>query len=555
MRIIVIGAVAAGTSAAAKARRNREDADIVIYEKDRFISYSGCGTPYGIGGLVPPEDLHPRNPLYFKEKYNIDVRAGHEVLSLDPGAKTLRVRNLDEGTEFEDAYDLLILATGAAPFMPPIPGADGPNVFVLRSIADMYKIRGFIADNKPASAVIAGTGAIGLELAENLSHLGMAVSMAEMMPQVLPVLDEDMGAYVRAHLEAKGVGIHTGSAVREISDRRVLLENGEVLSGDLVIVSAGIRPEVRLAKEAGIVLGPTGAIAVDDRMETSQPGIFACGDCAENLLLITGQPAWRPLGSTANKTGRIAGDAATGGDLRSRGVLGTAIFRVFDLAVALTGLTEREARKLGFDVEICHNTKISRVDYLGGRDMTIKAVADRATGRVLGVQIVGEDGVDKRIDVFATAITFGALAEDLFHLDLAYAPPFSTAKDPVMYTGMILENALHRGRKLLTPENLSALAESGQEVQIIDAREPEQYQAGHVPGARNIPHGKLRAAVEGADGEAPLRKDLPTVTYCNKGVTGNAAQNILLGKGFSQVYNLSGGHKNYCACKKRPPKE
>lgn len=554
MRIIVIGAVAAGTSAAAKARRNREDAEIVIYDKDRFISYSGCGTPYAIGGLVPPEALYPRDPDFFKAKYNIDVLTGHEVLAIHPDEKTLEVRDLDKDRTFQDRYDILILATGASAFVPPVPGSNQDHVFVLRNIGDMHKIRNFIAERRPRSAVIAGTGSIGLELAENLIHLGIPVTMAEMAPQVLPALDEDMGAYVREHLESKGVAVHTGFPVSEIGENQVLLSNGRALPGDMVFLAAGIRPDSRLAAAAGIDIGVAGAIKVTPRMETSREGIYACGDCAENVHLVTGQPVWRPLGSTANKTGRIAGDAATGGSLEFRGILGTAILRAFDLAIAMTGLTEKEALKLGYDVEVSLDTKYSRADYLGGKELVIKGVADRRTGRLLGVQIIGEDGVDKRIDVFATAITYGALAEDLFHLDLAYAPPFSTAKDPVMYTGMILDNAIHRGRKLITPEKLDALVPADGQIQIIDAREPAQFAAGHVPGARNIPHNKLREVAELPEEAGGLRRDVPTVTYCNKGVTGNATQNILMGRGFSQVYTLAGGHRHYCACKGKKTK-
>jgi rhodanese-related sulfurtransferase len=283
-------------------------------------------------------------------------------------------------------------------------------------------------------------------------------------------------------------------------------------------------------------------------METSIPNIYACGDCSEQYHIITGKPVWRPLGSTANKTGRIAGDVASGGDLAFRGVLGTGIFKVFDLAVAMTGLTERDAIAEGYDVEVCHNIKSNKPENMGGQDMLIKAIADRATGKMLGVQIVGRDGVDKRIDVFATALTYGALAEDLFHLDLAYSPPFSNTKDPVMYTGMILDNAINKGRKLMLPKDLIKAQASGQKVQIVDTRPVTQFDEDHLDTAISIPHEQIRSILAQ---ETILDKEALTVTYCNKGITGNAVQNILLNKGFNNVANLSGGHKNFRASSKK----
>lgn len=278
---------------------------------------------------------------------------------------------------------------------------------------------------------------------------------------------------------------------------------------------------------------------MNTRMETNIADIYACGDCAESYSVVTKKPFYRPLGSTANKMGRIAGDQVTGGSLEFRGVLGSGIFKVFDLAVAQTGLSEKEARREGYEVEVCHNIKPDKAEYMGGKEMVIKAVADRATGRLLGAQIIGECGADKRIDVLATAITYGAHVEDLFHLDLAYAPPFSTTKDPVLYTGMILDNALHNNRKLMTAEELRRKIAAGEDIIIIDARAENQYRQSHVGGAINLPQDKLRDAL------STLDQEKLTVTYCNKGVTGNAAQNILIGHGFKNVYNLSGGHKSF----------
>jgi NADPH-dependent 2,4-dienoyl-CoA reductase/sulfur reductase-like enzyme/rhodanese-related sulfurtransferase len=540
MRLLVIGAVAAGTSAAAKARRNTEKAEIAIYEKGEFISYSGCGMPYFLGGEVTrAEDLTPRDPAFFKSKYNIDIYTRHEVIAVHPDRKTLDIRNLVSGETFTDRFDTLIIATGAQAIIPPIPGADAANVFALRSISDMQKIQNFLTSRNPKSAVIVGTGFIGLELCESLTARGMQITLVEKLDQVSPGLDKDMAVYVKKHLTDQMITVYTSAEVTQIDESGVVLADGRKISCEMVIMSVGVRPEVSLARAAGIAIGITGAIQVDTYMRTSDGNIYACGDCAEQYNIVTNKPIYRPLGSTANKTGHIAGDNATGGSVAFRGVLGTGIYRIFGLSVARTGLTEREAAEEGYDIEVCHNIKPSRAEYMGGKDIIIKAVADRKDGRILGVQIVGEDGVDKRIDVFVTAITFGGKAQDLFHLDLAYAPPFSTTKDPVMYTGMILDNAIRKGRRLIRASQLSRLQEDGSRIQLIDARSTSQYLKKHIEGARSIPHERLREEVESLDPQ------LLTVTYCNKGVTGNAAQNILLNRGFKEVYNLSGGNNTY----------
>ncbi len=540
MRIIIIGAVAAGTSAAAKARRNSEDAEIVIYEKDSFISYSSCGMPYYIGGEVENADeLTPRDPIFFKSKYNADIFTLHEVLAINADKKTVSVKNLTTGRKFTDHYDKLVVATGAGAVVPSVKGMDGRHVFTLRNINDMNRIKSFINTNHPLSAVVIGTGFIGLEVCENLKNLGIEVTMLEKLPQVTPGLDSDMSVYVRDHIRQNGVTVLTEVSIAEITENGVVLSDSKEVKADMVLVSAGVRPNTELAVAAGIELGVTGAICVNTKMQTNLPDIYACGDCIEQFHVVTGKPVYRPLGSTANKTGRIAGDSITGGNLEFRGILGTGIFKIFEMTVAQTGLSEREAHELGYDVAICHTIKPNKPEYMGGKEMVIKGIADRATGRLLGVQIAGYEGVDKRIDVFATAITFKAKVEDLFHLDLAYAPPFSTTKDPVMYTGMILDNAIHKGRPLMTVQELDALLRSGEKYILIDARAAAQYEKNHIETAKNIPHAKLRAAVPFLD------KDMVAVTYCNKGVTGNAAQNILLGKGMKKVYNLSGGQKQY----------
>ena len=544
MRLLIIGAVAAGTSAAAKARRNSEEAQIVIYEKDSFISYSGCGMPYYIGGEIESaEALTPRDSAYFKTNYNIDIHTLHEVLSINPKEKTLIVKNNTTGNTFTDHYDKLIIATGARPSVPPIKGVDRGNVFHLRNINDMNRIKTFIQINSPKTAAIIGTGFIGLEVCENLKGLGMEVTLIERLPQVTPGLDSDVAIYVEEHIKNNDVEVFTDSSATEITEEGVALSDGKMISADIVILATGVRPNTELAQAAGIELGVTGAIKVNTRMQTNKPDIYACGDCTEQFHVVSGKPVYRPLGSTANKTGRIAGDSITGGKLEFRGILGTGIFRVFGMAVAQTGLSEREAIELGYDAVVCHNFKPDKPEYMGGREMLIKGIADRRSGRLLGVQIVGYEGVDKRNDVFATAISFKAKAEDLFHLDLSYAPPFSTAKDPVMYTGMILDNAINKDRPLITPGSLSDLLNNGYEVQLIDNRAKNQFEYEHINSAENIPHSDLRDAVNN------LNKNAVTVTYCNRGVTGNATQGILMNQGFKEVYNLSGGYNHYSRVK------
>lgn len=535
-RIVVVGGVAAGTSAAAKARRNDETAEITIYDMDRDISYSGCGLPYFISGIVPSLDvLVPRDAAYFWNQYRIDVKVRHEVLAIDPDAKKVRVRNLEDGSEFVDRYDTLVLATGANPVILPLPGAEKAHVFTLKNPSDAAAIKDYLDKNAPRTAVVIGSGFIGLEMVESLTEAGLAVQLVEKLPAVCPFLDPDMAPYLQEYLEAKGIAIYTGRTAVSIDDRTVALDDGTELDADLVLVAVGIRPNVKLAESAGVSIGKTGAIAVNEYMRTNIPHIYACGDCAESYSNVVCKVIYRPLGSTANKTGRIAGDAITGGDLSFRGISGTGIFRVFEMSVAATGLSEQEARDDGFDVLISHNIKPDKPEYFGGREMVIKSIADRQSGRLLGVQIVGYEGVDKRIDVFVTAIAGRLAAADLFHLDLAYAPPFSTTKDPVMYSGMILENALNRGREVITADTLAQLDNPV----IVDVRQSGQYAAGHVEDAVSMPLEALRDSWHEED------MDRPVVTYCNKGTSGNAAQNVLINRGCKQVYCLSGGHRQY----------
>lgn len=544
MKVIIIGGVAAGTSAAAKARRNDENAEIKIFDIDYDISYSACGIPYYIGGEISErKELVPRNVEYFKKKYNVDVFIRHEVLNINPQSKCLTIKNLDSEEVFTESYDKLVISTGAKPVIPNIIGAQKENVFYLRNVMQADKMKNYISNNKPKSAIIVGSGFVGLEMLESLTNLGITVTLVERLNQVTPGLDSDMAIYVENYLKSKDISVILGDSAVELRGepnvKEVVLQSGTVLVADFIIMAIGVKPNVALAREAGIEIGTTGAIKVNTKMQTNIDNIYACGDCAESFSVITNKSIYRPLGSTANKTGRIVGEQISGETLEFRGILGTGIFKIFDMAVAQTGLTEKEAINEGYEAVVCHNIKPDKPGYFHGREMVIKGIADKNTGKLLGAQIVGYTGVDKRIDVFATAITFGAKAEDLFHLDLGYAPPFSTSKDPVMYTGMILDNAINKGRNLISPMELNKLLEDNKEVTVIDARASSQYENSHIEDAINIPQEDVRNCIDTLD------KEKIAVTYCNKGVTGNAVQNILINNGFKEVFNISGGHKNY----------
>jgi NADPH-dependent 2,4-dienoyl-CoA reductase/sulfur reductase-like enzyme/rhodanese-related sulfurtransferase len=548
LKIVVVGSVAAGTSAAAKARRGSEDAEIVVYERDHDISYSGCGLPYYLGGEIESiDELTPRDAAWFAKRYGVDVRTGHEVTDVDPAARTVTVRDLATGETSTDDYDELVLATGVSPVVPPLPGVDADGVFTLRNPSDARAVRSWIEGRGVDRAVVVGAGYIGLETAEQLTGRGIDVTVVEMAEHAMPRLDADVAGLVDDELRSHGVELVTGAQVTAIDAdddggaRAVRVTDGgteHTLDAGIVLVAVGVRPNLDLARAAGVAVGKTGAIAVDRQGRTDVEHVWAVGDVAESYDLITGEPAWVPLGSTANKTGRSAGDALTGGDLEHRGILGTSIVRVFDLAVAQTGLTEDRAREAGFDPVVVHNIKPDRPAYLGGQEMLVKAVADRGTGRLLGAQAVGPSGVDKRIDVLATAITFGAQAEDLFHLDLAYAPTYATTKDPVHYTGMALDGAISGRTPLTSATELERRRGDGEKVQVVDVRSATDRARSAVDDSVHIPLAELRSR----SGE--LDPALPTVTYCNKGVTGNAGQNVLRHLGFD-VANLSGGNTTY----------
>ena len=541
MKIVVIGAVAAGTSVIAKARRNDENVEIVAYTSGGDISYSGCGIPYYVGEeYIERDRLTPRDAAWFESRFNMKMNIFHKVVSVDDSSKSLTIQNELSGEVFQDNYDKLVITTGARPRKI---GFESNNILYVRNINNGDTIRKFIAENKPKRALIIGSGYIGMEMAENLSNLGIKVTIIEMADRI-GRMDRALSRYVEAYLEKKGVNLMLNDSIETISEdgAKATTKNGVEINTDMIVAAIGVTPNVEFLSSTGIELGAGGAIVVNEKLETSLPDIYAAGDCATVYSLQTGEQMYVPMGSTANKMGRILGDRLTGGDLTFKGVLGTSIFKIFDMAVAATGLSEEQARAKGYDIEVAYNLKPNQTEYLASsRQMVIKAVADRATKKLLGVEIIGENGVDKRIDVFVTLITLGATVDQLFHLDLAYAPPFSTTKDPVNYTGMILNNAISGRAKLITPEEL--IKNRGKYI-LIDVRSAKQNDAAHIDGAINIPLKQLRSRV----GE--LDKSAKYVTYCNKGVTGNMGQNILLNNGL-EAYNLSGGHKNYSAIIKK----
>lgn len=545
MKIIIIGSVAAGTSVAAKSRRNTEDAEIVLYDKDMDVSYAVCGIPYAVGGEVENfDELTPRNAEWFKKRYDVDIHTSHEITQVDYDKKLVHGINLITKKSFTNNFDVLVLATGSVYNTPEIfVNRHFENVFQVKNISSGKSIKKFVDENEPKKAVVIGAGYIGLEMAEQLQRLGLEVSLLQRSKYPMSHLDWDMSSRIINEMKRKNIAFFPEETVRKVNGdgslKSIETAKGTIFSADIFVLATGVKPNTALAKSMGIKLGITGAIEVNDKLETNFPNVYAVGDVAESFDRITRRPIYRPLASTANKMGRIAGDVITGGNLRHKGILGTGILRFFDLTIAQTGLTEKDALANNIAITTLYNIKPNKPDYMNGKEMVIKAIANKENGKILGAQIIGYDGVDKRIDVLATAISFCATGEDLFHLDLAYAPPFSTTKDPIHYTGMALNNDINNDTPLMTPIELLRRIDSGEKLQIIDTRSRKQFETLKVEGAIHIPLAELR------DRYGELDKECVTVTYCNKGVTGNAAQNILLNKGFRQVYNLSGGNKNY----------
>ncbi|HEY3366976.1 MAG TPA: FAD-dependent oxidoreductase [Symbiobacteriaceae bacterium] len=545
-KIVVIGGVAGGAGAAARARRTDEQAQIIMLEKGPYISFANCGLPYFVGREIGDRSaLLLQTPESFRERFHVDVRVFHEALTIDRDRKTVRIRDLQAGTEYEETYTSLILAPGATPIRPPLPGIDRENVYTVRTVPDSDAIRAYMDEHAAGRAVVIGAGFIGLEMVENLQKLGLTVTLIEKAAQVLPPLDPEMAAFIAATLDQMGVEVITndgiaafeGQAAGTAAATAVRLESGRVVDGDLFILGLGVRPDTRLARAAGLTIGATGALAVDDRMRTSDPDIYAAGDAVETVHLATGKPTWIPLAGPANKQGRVAGANAAGDDLRFPGALGTAIVRVGSLVAATTGLSERSARRDGLGVTVSYTVTGDHADYYpGAQDLLIKLVLEQATGRLLGAQVLGGNGVDKRTDIFATAIAARMTATDLTNLDLAYAPPFGAAKDPAVVAGMVAQNIGRLQLPVITPPALQQRLDAGEPLQIVDVRPAYEYEIGAVPGAVNIPVDEVR------DRLGELDPSAETVVYCANGSKAYLAVRVLMQNGFRSVAGLTGGY-------------
>lgn len=543
MKVLIIGGVAGGATAAARIRRLDEQAEITVFERSGYISYANCGLPYYIGGVITdPEDLTLQTPESFFARFRINMKVHHEVIAIDPDRKTVRVKNLKSGEEFEEAYDKLILSPGAKPTQPKLPGVGIKKVFTLRTVEDTFRMKEYIAKNQPKSAVLAGGGFIGLELAENLKELGMDVTIVQRPKQLMNPFDADMASFIHSEMRKHGVKLALGHTVEGFEENGdgvdVLLKDEKPLHADMVVLAIGVTPDTQLAKEAGLELGIKGSIVVNNRMETSAPDIYAAGDAVQVKNYVTGQDALISLAGPANKQGRIIADNICGGDSRYRGSQGSSVIKVFDMTAATTGINETTAQKAGLDVDTVILSPMSHAGYYpGGKMMTMKVIFEKETYRLLGAQIVGYEGVDKRIDVLATAIHAGMKAPELKELDLAYAPPYSSAKDPVNMAGYMVENIADGILKQWYLKDIESLPMDGS-VTLLDVRTAGEYSRGHLDGFKNIPVDELRGHLE------EIEKDKPVYVICQSGLRSYIATRILEGEGY-QAYNFAGGFRYY----------
>jgi len=534
MKTVIVGGVAGGMSAATRLRRLDESAEIVVFERSGHVSFANCGLPYYVGGVITDrQSLLLQTPASLKARFGLDVRVNSEVTAIDPAAKTVSVTNLADGTQYTESYDSLILAPGAAPFVPPIPGAE--RALTLRNIADVDAMAAAVSDGRPRTAVIMGGGFIGVELAENLIHKGFEVTIVELADQLLAPLDVEMAALVEKTLIANGVRVVTGASVTAIEESSVTLSDGSTLAAGLVIAAIGVRPETSLAQAAGLELGERGGILVDEHQRTSDSSIFAVGDAVVKRDVITGAQALVPLAGPANRHGRLVADVIAGRSVAAKPVLGTAVVGVFGLVAAATGWTEKRARAAGRAIRVIHTHPANHAGYYpGAESMSLKLVIDAETDAILGAQGIGGSGVDKRIDVIATAIRGGITASELVDLELSYAPQFSSAKDPVNMLGYIAENLRDGLTQTIQWHEVADEVACG--VQLIDVRTPGEYARGTVDGAINIPVDDLRDRLD------EVADDV--IVHCQVGLRGYLAARTLAQHGRT-VRNLDGGYRTW----------
>jgi NADPH-dependent 2,4-dienoyl-CoA reductase/sulfur reductase-like enzyme/rhodanese-related sulfurtransferase len=543
-RLVIVGGVAGGASAAARARRLCEDCEIIIFERGPHVSFANCGLPYFVGGEIAKQDsLLVQTPTSLKARFNLDVRINTEVLRIDRQTKRVKVREMS-GTEYEENYDALILSTGASPLKPPIPGIDRPNHFTVRNIPDVEKIMAWSKGCLQCRAVVVGGGYIGLEMAEQLRHRDFTVTVVEALPQVMTPLDPEMAAWLHAELRANGVALHVNNPVTAFEPPTgdeparasiVVLKSGRRLPADSVILGLGVKPEIGLARAAGLDIGERGGVRVNERLQTSDPQIWAVGDAIEVRDFVTGQWSLIPLAGPANRQGRIAADNVFGRPSRYEGTLGTAILRLFNLTAGVTGANEKTLSRLGNPYQALHLHPNSHAGYYPGAEpIALKILFAPDTGKLLGAQAIGHDGVDKRIDVLATALKAGMTVHDLADLELAYAPPFGSAKDPVNLAGMAAQNVLAGDVKL------TQWSELAPDTFLLDVRRDDERASGFIPGSVHIPLDELRDRFD------ELPRDREIVVHCQTGQRSYYACRILSQHGF-RCRNLTGSYRTWKA--------
>ena len=545
MKVVIIGGVAGGATAAARIRRLDEQAEIIVFERSGYISYANCGLPYYIGDTITePKALTLQTPESFFSRFQITMKVRHEVTAIHAERNVVSVKNLETGAEFEERYDKLLLSPGAKPSLPPVPGTDIDRLFTLRTMEDTFRIKDYINKKNPRSVILAGGGFISLELAENLRHLGMEVTIIQRPKQLMNPFDVDMASFIHSEMRSHGIRLLLGHTVEGFEETEngvcVLLKEEAPLFADMAVLAIGVSPDTRLAEMAGLKLGIKNSIIVNERMETSVPNIFAVGDAVQVKHFVSGEDSLISLAGPANKQGRIAADNICGKDSRYSGSQGSSIIKVFNMTAAVTGLNEKSAKKAGLSVDKVILSPMSHAGYYpGGKVMTMKVVFEKETYRLLGAQIVGYEGVDKRIDVLATAIRAGMKATDLNELDLAYAPPYSSAKDPVNMAGFMIENIASGQLKQFHLEDINDLPLDGS-VTLLDARTEGEFSRGHVTDFINIPVDQLRENLN------KLPKDKPVYVMCQSGLRSYIACCILKGEGYD-AYNFSGGYRFYDA--------